>query len=190
MKLYAMLPSKSLLIKTTLIFVVLMATLSCRNNEVLEKPSDNEVFSKDDSEEIDAYFLIATANISKAIISKSQIAQQKCQKEKIKKLSSEIETNQSELLHEITRMANKKLIIITNNDEKESNNDLYSLIDATKADFDNAYIDLITESINDQIELLKSITTETNDTDIIKLSIKYLPTQYRFLDESKALRNN
>ncbi|KIC00501.1 hypothetical protein OA93_00385 [Flavobacterium sp. KMS] len=183
-----MFPSKFLLVRAIFVFLILTTMLSCKKSEALEKTSDNEVFSKTASEEIDAYFLIATANISKAIISKSQIAQQKCQEGKIKKLSSEIETNQNELLHEIARMANQKLIIIINTDEKETNNDLYSLIDATKADFDKAYIDLIIESISDQIELLKSITRETNDTDIIKLSIKYLPTQYRFLDTAKAIK--
>jgi predicted outer membrane protein len=187
-KIYTVLSSKSLLIKAIFVFTIMTTILSCKKNETFEKAPDNEVFSNNNSEEIDAYFLIATANISKAIISKSQIAQQKCQDKRIKSLSSKIETNQNELLHEITKMANQKLIVILNTDEKESNDDLYSLIDATKANFDKAYIDLIIESISDQIELLKSITRETNDTDIIKLSIKYLPTQYRFLDESKALR--
>ncbi|MBF7090184.1 DUF4142 domain-containing protein [Flavobacterium sp. ALJ2] len=188
MKIHTVLPTKSLLIKAIFVFAILTMMLSCKKNEAFEKTPDNEIFSKNNSEEIDAYFLIATANISKAIISKSQIAQQKCQDERIKRLSSKIETNQNEFLHEISEMANQKLIIILNTDEKGAKNDLYSLIDATKANFDKAYIDLIIESISDQIELLKSITRETNDTDIIKLSIKYLPTQYRFLDESKALR--
>ncbi|MCV9928382.1 DUF4142 domain-containing protein [Flavobacterium sp. LS1R49] len=184
-----MFPSRLLLIKATFAIAIMTTMSSCKKNEVLEKTSNNGVFSKDDSEEIDAYFLIATANISKAIISKSQIAQQKCQDEKLKQLSSEIESNQNEFLQEITKMANKKLIIITN-DEIDANNDLYTLIDATKATFDIAYINLIIESIEDQIELLKSISKETKDTDILKFAVKYLPKQYEFLQESKALKSN
>ena len=188
MKIHTVLPTKYLLIKAFFVFAILTTMLSCKKNEAFEKTADKDIFSKNNSEEIDAYFLVATANISKAIISKSQIAQQKCQDIRIKRLSSKIETNQNELLREITTMASKKLVIILNTDEKQSNDDLYTLIGTNKADFDKAYIDLIIESISDQIELLKSITRETNDTDIIKLSIKYLPTQYRFLDESKALK--
>lgn len=159
---------------------------SCKKNNPIETSLKNETFTKNEKEEIEAFFFIATANVSKSIISKSQIAQQKSSDINIQELSEKIEFQQSNLLEEVNKMANKKLIIITEINPTHKT-DLYDLIDAADIGFKKAYLNSMSQSLNEQINLFESISKETNDKTILKLVLQYLPGQYQLLRETERI---
>ncbi|MEO8236605.1 MAG: DUF4142 domain-containing protein [Flavobacterium sp.] len=181
-------PSKSSFLKTICIVILMTTISSCKKNESLEKVNNKYVLTKN-SEEIEAYFLIATANITKSIISKSQLAQHKSLKNTIKEVSAEIENNQNLLLQEINKIAVKKLIIINEINSTVTGEDLYELIDKREAGFDKLYINSIIKSLSEQIELFESVSKETQDMELLNLVAHYLPKQYEFLRETKKIKN-
>jgi predicted outer membrane protein len=180
-------PSKLSFLKTTCIVIIITAISSCKKNESIEKVNNKYVLTKD-SEEIEAYFLIATANVTKSIISKSQLAQHKSLKNTIKEVSAEIENNQNLLLQEINKIAVKKLIIINEINSTAANEGIYELVDKREIRFDNLYINSIIHSLSEQIELFKSISKQTEDMELLNLVTHYLPKQYEFLRETQKIK--
>lgn len=159
---------------------------SCKENNQIKNNLKNETFIKTEKEETEAFFFIATANVSKSIISKSQIAQQKSSNFEIQELSKKLEIHQNELLQEVSKMANKRLIIITDINATHKR-DLYNLIDAKSADFNKTYQESMTESLKEQINLFEMISKETNDKGILKLVLHYLPENYQILRELQKI---
>jgi len=172
---------------TTFFLFLIISTTSCKEKNQMETSLKNETFNTNDKEQMEAYFFIATANLSKVIISKSQIAQQKASKSIIKQLSRKIENHQSNLLQDVAKIANKRLVIVTeiNNSNKL---ELYKLIDASDISFDKAFMNSLVESLNEQIETLESVSKETNDEVILKLVLHYLPELYQFLRETEQIK--
>ena len=172
----------------SLFFLFLMiCTTSCKKSDPIENTFKNETFNTNDKEQMEAYFFIATANLSKVIISKSQIAQQKASQSIIKQLSRKIEDHQSNLLQDVAKIANKRLVIVTeiNNSNKL---ELYKLIDASDVSFDKAYMDSLLESLNEQTAAFESVSKETNDEVILKLVLHYLPELYQLLRETEQIK--
>jgi hypothetical protein len=180
-------PLKATFLRLLFLLAVILFTVSCRKNNPIEMSLKADNFSKDQTEEVEAFFLIATANVSKSIIAKSQIAQQKCSEYTIQELSKEIEDHQNQLQRDVSRLASKKLVIITEINATHKR-DLYALIDANDASFKNAYLNSITESLEEQIELFESISKDTNDKTILKLVLHYLPEQYKLLRETESIQ--
>jgi predicted outer membrane protein len=167
--------------------LIILCNTSCNKNNLIESNFKNEAFNTNDQEQMEAYFFIATANLSKAIISKSQIAEQKTSKSIIKQLSRKIENHQNNLLRDIAKIANKRLVIVTeiNNSSKL---ELYKLTDTNAASFDKVYLNSLLESLNEQIEALESVSKETNDEVILKLVLHYLPEMYQLLRETEQIK--
>lgn len=160
---------------------------SCQKNNPIETNLKNEVFIQSDREHTEAYFLIATASLSKSVISKSQVAQQKSSDSTIREISRKLENHQNLLLQEVTKMANRRLVIVTDIDAYNKQ-DLYDLIDTNKTNFDEAYLDSTIESLDSQITLFESISKDTNDKMILQLILQYLPTDYQLLREAKQIK--
>lgn len=160
---------------------------SCNGNNSIETTLKNEVFIKSDKEHSEAYFLIATANIGKTIISKSQIAEQKSSKSTIREISKKIESHQNLLLQDINKMANNRLVIVTDINTNDRQ-DLQSIIDKNDLNFDEAYLNSIAKLLEEQIKLFESISKDTNDKVILKFVLQYLPENYQFLRETAQLR--
>lgn len=160
---------------------------SCQKNNPIETSLKSEVFTTSDKELTAAYFLIATAGISKSVISKTQVAQQKSSESTIREMSRKLENHQNLLLQEVTKMANNRLVIVTDI-ETINKEDLYKLIDKNNTNFNEAYLDSVIESLDAQIKLFESISKDTNDKMILKLVLQYLPTDYQFLRETKQIK--
>ncbi|MFB9079663.1 DUF4142 domain-containing protein [Flavobacterium procerum] len=178
---------KTAVCKVFFLFVILICTTSCRKNNQIESSLKNDVFFKNDKEEVEAFFFISTANVSKSIISKSQIAQQKSSDSTIQQLSKKIEIHENQLLGEISKMATSRLIVITEINATHKRY-LYDLIDADRSNFNNEYLDSLTKSLCEQIELFETISKETDDKTILQLVLHYLPEHYQLLRETDSLR--
>jgi len=127
-------------------------------------------------------------NIANSMLSKSQIAQQKSSESKILDVSKKIENHQNQLLQEVTEMANKKLIIVT--DINASHNDeLLELNTATGINFNKTYLSSMVTTLKQEISLFENISKETNDEMILKLVLQYLPEQYQLLRETEQIKN-
>ncbi|TPG41724.1 DUF4142 domain-containing protein [Flavobacterium pectinovorum] len=179
-------PLKAAIFKAVFLLIIVVCLASCKKSNPIETNLKNETFNINEKEEIEAFFFIATANVSKTIISKSQIAQQKSSEINVQELSKKIELNQSNLLEEVNKIANKKLIIITEINATHKR-DLYDLIDVTDAGFKKAYLNSMAQSLNEQIDLFESISKDTNDKTILKLVLQYLPGQYELLRETERI---
>ena len=94
---------KAFFLRTIFLLCVLVFVCSCKKNYPVATSLKNEAFTKNEKEEIEAFFFIAAANASQTIISKSQIAQQKSSDVIVKELAKRIEIQQSQLLEEVTR---------------------------------------------------------------------------------------
>jgi len=180
-------PLKATYFKVFFLFVLVVCITSCRKINPIENTLKNQAFAKNDREETEVFFFISAANISKSIISKSQIAQQKSSDVIVQELSKRIEIQENQLLQEVTKMATSKLIVITEINAMHKR-DLYNLIDANNKDFNSIYLDATTEALCDQIELLETISKETNDKQILELVLRFLPEQYKLLRETERLK--
>ncbi|RXM44733.1 hypothetical protein BOW57_07360 [Flavobacterium sp. YO64] len=166
-------------------FLIIICVSSCKKNNPIETTlKKNETFAKNEKEETEAFFFIAVANVSKTIISKSKIAQQKSSESSIVILSLKIETQQNRLLEDINDLANKRLIIISEIDAAHRR-DTYNLVNVNAFDFDAVYLNSMKEYLEEQIELLESISKQTNDKTILKLVLTYLPEQFDLLRETE-----
>ncbi|WP_286967498.1 DUF4142 domain-containing protein [Flavobacterium sp. UBA4854] len=180
-------PLKATNLKVFFLFVLVVCITSCRKINPIENTLKNQAFTKNDREETEVFFFISAANISKSIISKSQIAQQKSSDVIVQELSKRIEIEENQLLQEVTKMATSKLIVITEINATHKR-DLYNLIDASNKDFNSIYLDATTEALCDQIELLETISKETNDKQILELVLRFLPEQYKLLRETERIK--
>jgi predicted outer membrane protein len=179
-----MFSSKRSFFKTAFIVIVTITISSCNENEKTE----NKYVLIKNTEQTEAYFFVATAGVTKTIISKAQLAQRKSLQNSIKMVSSKIENNQKLLLQEINKIAVQKLIVISEINTSVTNKDLYELANKKDVDFDDAYLNSITQSLTEMIESFESITKETNDMAILKLVAHYLPKQYEFLRETEKIK--
>src|SRR4051812_41971313 len=102
-------PLKARILRLFFLLIIIFFNASCNRNNPIEISLKGEAFSKNEPEEIEAFFLISMANTNSSIISKSQIAQQKSSDAAIKELSRRIENHQNELQKEITKLAEKRL---------------------------------------------------------------------------------
>ncbi|MHC0440829.1 DUF4142 domain-containing protein [Flavobacterium sp. 3-210] len=151
-------------------------------NETLSQNNKQQI----DKDQIETSFFIAAANVSNVLISKSQFAQKRS-KNPVLDLSKKIEEHQNQLLQQISEMANKKLVIITDINVTHKR-DLYELIDTDENTFKQTYLNSISESLTEQIKLFEKISTETDDEAILKLVLQYLPDQYQLLRETERLK--
>lgn len=180
-------PSKSSFLKTICIVILITTISSCKKNESFEKVNSKYVLTKN-SEEIEAYFFISTANVTKSIISKSQLAQHRSSKNTVKNVSIKIENNQNLLLQEINKIAVKKLIITNEINSTVTPEDIYELVDKRQVSFDKSYINSIINSLSEQIDLFEPISKKTEDMEILNLVVHYLPKQYEFLREAEKIK--
>lgn len=170
--------------------LIIICTSSCKQNNPIENSLKNVTFNTTDKEQMDAYFFIATATLSNALISKSQIAQQKTSDSIIRQISKKIENHQTELLQEVAAIANKRLIIVTDINNNANKLDLYKLIDTNDASFNKVYLSSLKESLNKQIETFESVNKRTSDEVILKLVLRYLPKMHQFLRETEQIKTN
>ncbi|MDP5200063.1 DUF4142 domain-containing protein [Flavobacterium sp. DG2-3] len=180
-------PMKTAYFKVFFSFLLVICITSCRKINPIENTLKNQAFAKNEREETEVFFFISTANITKSIISKSQIAQQKSSDIIVQELSKRIEVQENQLLEELNKMATSKLIVITEINATHKR-DLYNLIDANGNDFNTIYLDAVSEGICDQIELLETISRETNDKAILEFVLRFLPEQYKLLRETERLK--
>jgi Domain of unknown function (DUF4142) len=178
---------KTKILRVPFLLIIIICMTSCRENNPIETSLKNEVFIKSDKEHTEAYFLIATANISKSIIVKSQIAQQESSESKIGEISKRLVNQQNLLLQDVTKMANNRLVVVAgmNAYTKE---DLYQQMDKNDNNFEKAYVNSVAESLAEQIKLFESISRDTNDKLILKLVLQYLPESYQLLREAAQIR--
>lgn len=173
---------KSPILETIFLSIVLVSFSSCNRKEMQkESVLTKNTFSMNFKEKTETYFFIETANVSHSLISKSQIAQKRSENS-ILEINKKIEEQQNQLLRKVTEMANQKLIVISDISATHKR-DLYKLTDADETDFNKTYLNSISESLSEQINLFETISTETNDEKILKLVLQFLPEQYQLLRE-------
>lgn len=182
---------KATIIKVFSFFIIVAFFSSCgkkehKNESAFKKEALTKNKQQSNKEQIEASFFIATANVSNTIISKSQIAQKRSESP-IQELSKKIENQQNQLLQNVSEMANKKLIMITDIDAIHKR-DLYESVDTSDTSFSKTYLNSIEESLTEQIELLEKVSTETNDEKILKLVLEFLPAQYELLRETEKTK--
>ncbi|MEO6174024.1 MAG: DUF4142 domain-containing protein [Flavobacterium circumlabens] len=178
---------KTKILRVLFLLIIIICSTSCKENNPIETSLKNEVFIKSDKEQSEAYFLIATANISKSIIAKSQIAQQESSESKIGEIGKRLQNQQNLLLQDVTRMANNRLVVVAgiNTDNR---GDLYEQIEKNDNNLNKAYVDAVATSLAEQIKLFESISRDTNDRMILKLVLQYLPESYQLLREVAQIR--
>ena len=179
---------KATIFKVLFFLIIIISFPFCGKKSQRENSIRKEAFNKSKVEEIETSFFIEMGNIVNSTISKSQIAQQKSSESKILEVSKKIENHQNQLLQQVTEMANKKLIIITdiNASHKE---ELRELNNTSGINFNKVYISSMATSLDQQIKLLEQISKKTNDQLILKLVLQYLPEQYQLLRETEQINN-
>jgi len=166
--------------------VILFSATGCKKNEFSENDAKIETLKNNALEEKETYFFSAIANLSKKIISKSQIAQQRTVQNKVKELSIQLEQEQNNVFQKINKIATKKLIIITEVNTT-GNDDLYELMNTEDWNFDKQYLSEVANAIAEEIELVRNIRKETKDSIVLRLANEVIPQQYKLLGEIKKL---
>ncbi|PXY42448.1 hypothetical protein DMB65_03620 [Flavobacterium cheongpyeongense] len=179
--------SKPSFLKTVFIAILTVTISSCNENDKPEKVNNKYTLIKN-TEEIEAYFFVAVAGLTKSIISKTHLAKHKSSQNSIKVVSTKIENHQMFLLQEISEIATRKLIIINEINTSATNKELYRLVSKREIDFDKEYLNSITNSLSEIIKLFESMAKETNDTVILKLVTHHLPKQYELLRETEKIK--
>lgn len=176
-------------LKNFFLATVIIFFSACKKNEKIEKAEkEKEILAHLYNEEKEAFFFVATANMTEAIILKSQLAQYKAKKDEIRNFGRTVENNESQLLQEIKKIATKKLIILSEINNVTNDDHLFGLIHTQSLEFDTKYISSIKQSLVEQINLFESISKKTNDTLILRLVVEYLPKQYQLLREAETIK--
>jgi len=179
---------KATIFKVLFFLIILICFPFCGQKSQRESSIKKEAFNKSKVEEVETSFFIEMGNIVNSMLSKSQIAQQKSSESKVLDVSKKIENHQNQLLQQVTEMANKKLIIVT--DINASHNDeLLQLNTVSSVNFNRAYLNSMVKALKQQIKLFENISKETNDEMILKLVLQYLPEQYQLLRETEQIKN-
>lgn len=179
---------KATIFKVLFFLILIICFPFCGKKSQRETSVKKEAFNKSKVEEVETSFYIEMGNIVNSMLSKSKIAQQKSSESKILDVSKKIENHQNQLLQQLTEMANKKLIIVT--DINASHNaELLELNAATGINFNKTYLSSMVTALKQQISLFEKISKETNDEMILKLVLQYLPEQYQLLRETEQIKN-
>jgi len=179
---------KATLFKFFFLLIIIICFPFCGKKSQRENAIKKEAFNKSKVEEVETSFFIEMGNIANSMISKSQIAQQKSSESKILEVSKKIENHQNQVLQNVTEMANKKLIIIT--DLNASHKEELTELNNTNGDsFNKSYLSSMTTALGKQIKLFENISKETDDQLILKLVLRYLPEQYQLLRETEQIKN-
>lgn len=181
-------PLRALIFNVLFLLIFIVCFSSCGKKSQRESSVKKESFNKSKDEEVETSFFIEMGNSMNSMISKSQIAQQKSSQSKIVEVSKKIADHQNQLLQQVTEMANKKLIIITdiNAAHKE---ELLELNKSNEGNFNRTYLSAMTKALAQQINLFEKISKETNDQLILKLALQYLPEQYQLLRETEQIKS-
>lgn len=174
--------------KVLFFLIIIISFPFCGKKSQRENAVRKEAFNKSKDEEVETSFFIDMGNIVNSMISKSQIAKQKSSESKILEVSKKIENHQNRLLQQVTEMANKKLIIITDINATHKD-ELAELNNANDASFNKAYLSSMTKGLDQQINLLEQISKKTNNQLILKLALQYLPEQYQLLRETEQIKS-
>jgi hypothetical protein len=179
---------KATFFKVFFLLIILISFPFCGKKSQRESSIKKETFNKSKEEEIESSFFIEMGNIVNSIISKSQIAKQKSSESKILEVSKKIENHQNQLLQQVTEMANKKLIMITDINATHKD-EILELMNTNDSNFSKTYLSSMATSLAQQIELFEKISRETNDQLILKLVLQYLPQQYQLLRETERIKS-
>lgn len=184
--------ARATILKVFSLMIIIFFFSACGKKERRKETAITmESFTKNkqqnNNDQTEASFFIETANVSNSLISKSKIAQ-KSSESSIQEISKKIEDHQNRLLQQVSEIANKKLIIITDITIIHKR-DIYELIDTNENTFKETYLNSITESLEEQIKLFEKIATESNDKTILKLVLQFLPEQYELLRETQRIKN-
>ncbi|SHM83842.1 DUF4142 domain-containing protein [Flavobacterium saccharophilum] len=180
--------SKAPIFKVLFLLIFTICFSSCGKKNQQTNSFKKEAFNKSNNEELENSFFIEMGNVMNSMISKSQVAQQKSSDNKIVEVSKKIADHQIQLLQQVTEMANKKLIIITDINAAHKQ-ELTELSNTTGSSFNDAYLSSMTAALDQQIKLLEQISKRTNDQLILKLVLQYLPEQYQLLRETEQIKN-
>ena len=180
--------SKAPIFKVLFLLIFTICFSSCGKKNQQTNSFKKEAFNKSNNEELENSFFIEMGNVMNSMISKSQVAQQKSSDSKIVEVSKKIADHQNQLLQQVTEMANKKLIIITDINAAHKD-ELTELSNTTGSNFNDAYLSSMTAALDQQIKLLEQISKRTNDQLILKLVLQYLPEQYQLLRETEQIKN-
>jgi hypothetical protein len=179
---------KASIFKVLFLLIFIVSFSSCGKKNQQSNSFKKEAFNKSNNEELENSFFIEMGNIVNSMISKSQVAQQKSSEIKIVEVSKKIADHQIQLLKQVTEMANKKLIIIT--DINAAHKDELTALNNTDASgFNKAYLSSMTTALDQQIKLFEQISKKTNDQLILKLVLQYLPEQYQLLRETEQIKS-
>ena len=172
----------------TICILIKTVTLPSCNNS---KPEDTKEVAEESNEakfdntnEKDAAFLVAAAEIHLEEIQLGQLAQKNGQMTDVKELGKMMEEEHTKAFKDLQALSSQKQITIPlalTDDGKEANKKLLS---KSGKDFDKAYCDMMVKGHKDAIDKFKKASTNATDPDIRKWASDMLPALQTHLDHS------
>lgn len=164
------------------IFTSITCLWSCEKQDSKMAKLHGNVHNFRSSKTIDANNLVSLAILSKTTIEKNTKLSAESENKRILNFSKAVDKNQNEFLESITKLANSKLIIITNISKIKTNTNTDTI---TR---DALYFYSIEENLNKEIALLNKLKSQTIDAEIHKFAQERLKRQNHMLEQTKRFK--
>jgi putative membrane protein len=136
----------------------------------------------------DAQFLARAAEINLEEIQSGQLAQQKSTTSVVKDVGSMMEKAHTQLLKELTALANKRGISIPTSVKSEGMEEYKELKNKSAKRFDEEYCEMTIKGHRKAIELFEEVAEDSKDSEIKDWAVATLPTLRMHLANAKACK--
>lgn len=136
----------------------------------------------------DAQFLARAAEINLEEIQLAQLAQRKSMMTDVKELGERMEKSHTQVLSDLTTLANKKGISLPTSVTDEANEEYKELNNKSNKRFNEEYCELVIKEHKQAISLFETASKDAKDSEIREWAAATLPTLRSHLDQSKMCK--
>ena len=176
--------------------VLSLSLVSCKQEPKQEDPkemaedSNEEKFEDmpNDSLEDDSSYLVAAAEINRAEVELSKLAQKKSTNADVKALAKMMETAHTKAESDVKALAGKKNITIPVALTEDKQEEYNKLNEKTGNDFDKAFADDLVDGHEKAVSKIEKAAEKAKDPDIKMWAANMLPALKEHLASAKALK--
>lgn len=137
----------------------------------------------------DSKFLVDAASGGMMEVELGQIAQSKATDQRVKDFAAMMVRDHSAANDELKALAARKNVTLPTTPGEKHQKHIADLKDKTGSDFDKAYMDMMVEDHNDDVEAFEKASNNAKDADIKAFASKTLPVLKSHHDQAKTIND-
>jgi putative membrane protein len=130
---------------------------------------------------------IASGGMMEVVL--GELAQQKAENPRIKNFGQMMVTDHTKANEELKALATRKNVVLPQTPGEDHRKHIDDLQKKTGRDFDKAYISMMVDDHQEDINKFEKLANDANDADVKAFASKTLPVLRSHLDSAKAIRD-